>query len=264
MPPAGFRTAGADLASQDSRTAVAEIGWHGGAAVLESVRMGAGDDAIVQAASRVAVLGIDCPLGWPAAFTDFLLAARNNSLPANAAATAADKQRLAYRRTDVAVRRVSGRWPLSVSADRIAYPAMRAAGLLARLAENGYPVRRSGRGSIVAEVYPAAALLLWRVDGSGRKTHPTALSRTVDELVRRTPWLDWADWAAACRNDDDALDAVICALVAGAVHLQRTVPADDLEVADEEGWIHLPDARFLEQGPAPDRPAHLGVLPTRS
>lgn len=144
MPPAGFHTAGADLASQDSRTAVAEIGWHGGSAVLESVRMGVDNDAIVGAASRVAVLGIDCPLGWPAAFTDFLLAARNKSLPADAAATAADKQRLAYRRTDVAVRRAVGRWPLSVSADRIAYPAMRCAGLLARLAGNGYPVRRSG------------------------------------------------------------------------------------------------------------------------
>jgi hypothetical protein len=35
--------------------------------------------------------------------------------------------------------------------------------------------------------------------------------------------------------------------VAGAVALGRTVPPgpDDLALADEEGWIHLPDGTFL-------------------
>jgi predicted nuclease with RNAse H fold len=180
-------------------------------------------------------------------------------LPADAAATAAQEQRLAYRRTDVAVRQRVGRWPLSVSADRIAYPAMRCAGLLARLAANGHPVRRSGLRSMVAEVYPAAALLLWRVDGSRKKTDAAALGAAVDELVHRTPWLDWAGWATACKRNHDAFDAVVCALVAGAVGLGRTVGPEDLAVADEEGWIHLPDAGFLEDGP--DREDRAGWSP---
>ncbi len=263
MPQTGFRTAGVDLASQDSNTALAEIAWHGDNAVLESVSMGVDNDAIVDVATRVGVIGIDCPLGWPAAFTDFLLAARTGSLPADAGASAAEKQRLAYRRTDVEVRRVIGRWPLSVSADRIAYPAMRCAGLLARLASNGYAVRRSGFRSVVAEVYPAAALLRWRVHGSGKKSDPAALAATVDELVRRTRWLDWGGWAPVCKAHHDALDAVLCALVAGAVVLGRTAGTDDLavadrKVADEEGWIHLPDAGFLDRGPAPNGSAALG------
>ena len=152
--------------------------------------MDIGNDVIIKAAARVAIIGIDCPLGWPTAFTDFILAARNRSLPADAAATAAEKQRLAYRRTDVDVRRQVGRWPLSVSAERIAYPAMRCAGLLARLEVNGHLVRRSG----------------------------------------------------------------VRSMVAGAVGLDRTVGPEDLAVADEEGWIHLPDAGFLEDGPSSPQP----------
>ena len=251
MPTAGFRTAGVDLASQDSHTALAEIGWHGRTAALQSVHMGVGNDEIADAAGRVDLVGIDCPLGWPSAFVDFVTASRDGTLAANAAATATEKQHLAYRATDFQVRRAVGRWPLSVSADRIAYPAMRCAGLLARFSANGHPVRRSGRASRVAEVYPAAALLAWRVDGSGKKTDPTALAATVDELVRRTPWLDWAGWAAACKRDHDALDAVICAIVAGAVVLGKTAPPTDVDLADAEGWIHLPDAGFLQDGPPP-------------
>jgi predicted nuclease with RNAse H fold len=251
VAPADFRTAGVDLASQDSHTALAEIAWHGTTATLQSVRTGVSDDDICGAASRVEIIGIDCPLGWPSAFVDFLVASRDGSLSADAAATAAAKQRLAYRSTDFAVRQAVGRWPLSVSADRIAYPAMRCAGLLARLAADGHPLRRSGSRSMVAEVYPAAALLLWKIDGAGKKTDPAALGATVDELVRRTAWMDWAGWESACRKNHDALDAVVCALVAGAVVLDKTVRPDDFTVADEEGWIHLPDPAFLRDGPLP-------------
>jgi predicted nuclease with RNAse H fold len=246
-----FRTGGVDLASQDSHTALAEIAWHGDTATLESVRVGISDDDIVAAAADVDVLGIDCPLGWPSPFVDFLLASRAGSLPVDAAGTAADKQRLAFRDTDLRVRQVVGRWPLSVAADRIAYPAMRCAGALARLVADGHPVRRSGIGSRVAEVYPAGALLRWRVGGPGKKTDPAGLGALVEELMRRTPWLDWAGRDAACRISHDAFDAVVCALVAGAVVLGRTVAPTDLRLADDEGWIHLPDAGFLEQGPPP-------------
>ena len=74
MPPKEFLTAGADLAAQNIRTALAEIAWNASGAVLESVRLGADNDAIVDAAERVRVVGIDCPIGWPAAFTDLVIA----------------------------------------------------------------------------------------------------------------------------------------------------------------------------------------------
>ena len=69
----------------------------------------------------------------------------------------------------------------------------------------------------------------------------------VASLVAGTPWLDWSSFEAACARDHDVLDAVVCALVAGAVVLGRTaLPGpDEASLADEEGWIHLPDGDFL-------------------
>ncbi len=43
-----------------------------------------------------------------------------------------------------------------------------------------------------------------------------------------------------CRESDDALDAVICALVARAVTLGQTREPPPESRADAEGWIHLP------------------------
>jgi Protein of unknown function (DUF429) len=197
---AEFRTAGLDLASQDNRTAMAEIRWGAGGAVIASVRLGVGNDAIVEAAERVAMVGVDCPLGWPTPFVDLLIAARANEVPPDAAQDNAAKQALVFRRTDVVVHELTGRWPLSVAADRIAYPAMRCAGLLARLREAGHPVRRSGIASLVAEVYPAAALRPTGPGGSpwSPPLWPAHRGWTGRCSRRRAPRIttSWTPWSA--------------------------------------------------------------------
>jgi predicted nuclease with RNAse H fold len=245
--PQEFRTAGVDLAAQDNRTALAEVFWGESGAVLESVRLGVDNDAIVAAAQRVRVVGIDCPIGWPAAFTDLLIAARGDVVRPDAGADDDARRPLAYRLTDHVVRATAGRWPLSVSADRIAYPAMRCAGLLARIAATGAPVRRDGASSRVAEVYPAAALRVWQLPTPGYKTDPAARAGLVKALGTQASWLNWGGHQQACVDSDDVLDAVVCALVAGAVAAGRTgAPTSDQQVlAREEGWIHLPDPDFL-------------------
>ena len=246
-----FRVAGLDLASQDARTAMAVLGWERGRVSVIELTVGVGNEAIVDAAERVSMVGIDCPFGWPAAFTDLLIAQRAGTVEPGAAADQRSKRRLAYRRTDAVVRERTGRWPLSVSADRIAYPSMRCAGLLATLAAEGIPVRRSGIDSRAAEVYPAAALARWRLGAAGYKLDGPGLPRAVQALTRAAPWLDLGTFQALCRQSHDAFDAVIAGLVAGAVVLGRVeaVPPEDRELADEEGWIQLPDADFLDSAP---------------
>lgn len=249
MPGNGLRTAGLDLASQDKQSALAQISWSDGAAVLEGVWLGVGNDAIVAVAQDVRLLGIDCPVGWPRAFTDLLIAARSSTVAADAGADDTARRALAYRRTDHVVRERTGRWPLSVSADRIGYPAMRCAGLLARLADAGLPVVRSGLDSAIAEVYPAAALRIWGCRTAGYKADPGARAALVEELSSRAGWLDWGSHRPACVVSADVFDAVVCALVAGAVVLGRSRPPvlpEDRALADEEGWIHLPDREFLQ------------------
>lgn len=245
--PEEFRTAGVDLAAQDNRTALAEISWSPGGAVVESVRLGVDNDAIVAAAQRVRLVGIDCPIGWPAAFTDLMIAARLGVVGSDAGVDDVARRSLAYRLTDHLVRARTGRWPLSVSADRIAYPAMRCAGLLARIAATGAPVRRDGVESRVAEVYPAAALRLWQLPTAGYKTEPSVRSHVVKAVAAQAPWLDWGGCEQACAESDDVLDAVVCAVVAGAVEAGRTTAPDPAQdaLAREEGWIHLPDPEFL-------------------
>lgn len=247
MSSGGFRTGGVDLASQDRQTALAVIEWSSGTAVLQAARLGIGNDAIVAAAQDVRLLGIDCPIGWPRAFTDLLIAARGSVVLADTGADDESRRALAYRLTDQLVRDRTGRWPLSVSADRIAYPAMRCAGLLARLAAAGHPVLRSGRDSVVAEVYPAAALRIWGCRTAGYKTDLGARVALVEELAQRARWLDWGAHRAACVASADVLDAVVCALIAGAVTVGRTAgpSVDQMAIAGEEGWIHLPDSDFL-------------------
>ncbi len=57
-----------------------------------------------------------------------------------------------------------------------------------------------------------------------------------------------AEIAERCAEDDDDLDALICALVARAAMLGLTeVPAEaDLAQARREGWIHVPSCELAE------------------
>lgn len=256
MSPGGFRTVGVDLAAQDVRTGLAVLDWLPGRVQVTHLQTGAGNDRIHAAAAGAVVVGIDCPLGWPTAFTDLLLAHRTGTVHPAAGSDSAARRSLAYRRTDFRVHERTGRWPLSVSADLIGYPAMRAAGLLAGWPATAGAVRRSGVGSCVAEVYPAAALSRWGLRSRGYKSDAAVRSALIEHLLRQAPWLELGPAAALCAGSADALDAVLAALVAGAVHQGRSVaPApDELLLAEEEGWIHLPEGDFLVDpwaGPSP-------------
>lgn len=173
-------TLGVDLAAADERTATALVQWSARSATVRAVRLGVSDDDLVDAVRAAGKAGVDCPLGWSAAFVTFLVAQRAGRLPAPepGADGAAWRRGLAYRVTDLVVRAEGGGNPLSVAADRIAHAAFRCAGLLARLAQEGEPVDRSGSG-VVVEVYPAAALRRWGL------THRVALpTGSLGDLLR--------------------------------------------------------------------------------
>lgn len=89
---------------------------------------------------------------------------------------------------------------------------MRAAGLLAALADAGRPVDRSGAGLLV-EVYQAAALRIWGLASRSYKgtSNKAALGLLVAELRTALPDFDWFGHDAVCSQSDDALDAVVCA-----------------------------------------------------
>ncbi|MGP3959179.1 DUF429 domain-containing protein [Nonomuraea sp. 3N208] len=237
-------TVGVDLAAEAVRTAVAWLDWSAGRARLVRVEVGADDALIVEAVMSAGRAGIDCPLGWPDRFVDFITAHRAGhvSVPEGLAGRAWRRD-LALRVTDQVVYEQTGLTPLSVSADRIGHATMRCAAVLAELARRGRPVDRRG-GGVIVEVYPAACLKRWGLPYRGykRAANLGELSRLVDRLLEAAPWLDLGEYEAICRASDDATDAVVSALAARASALGLvTVPtAEQAGVAATEGWIALP------------------------
>jgi predicted nuclease with RNAse H fold len=237
-------TVGVDLAAEAVRTALAAVEWSAGRAEVTGLSVDVGDDEIVETILRADKAGIDCPIGWPTAFVEFVAAHHAGHVVTPADVAGRDWRRgLAYRHTDLVVREATGLVPLSVAADRIAHPAMRCAGLLARLADAGRPVDRGGDG-VVVEVYPAASLKQWGLPHRGykRTKNLSGLDRLVDDLLAAAPWLDLGPYESLCRRSDDALDAVIAALTARAVTQGMTARpgAEQLTAAAAEGWIAYP------------------------
>src|SRR5262249_20677471 len=152
------------------------VEWTADGAVVESLVVGAGDDAICLAAAGATRLGLDAPLGWAEAFLDFLKAQRDGApLPPT---DLAGRRQLAFPAADRAVTALTRLRPLSVAADRIGHAAMRAVGLLAALGDAGHPTSRDGTG-FVLESYPAAALKRWGLPHNGYKGADNLSLRTA-------------------------------------------------------------------------------------
>jgi predicted nuclease with RNAse H fold len=226
-------TVGVDLAAEPANTAVARIRWTESSAVVEAVGVGADDPALAEQIMVSDRAGIDCPLGWPRRFVEFVAEHQAGTLVVPDGIAGKDwRRQLALRQTDLAVRAETGLIPLSVAADRIGLAAMRCAALLARLA------------GVVVEVYPAAALKHWGLTYRRYKgvANTAVRQQLVDASTAAAPWLSLSQHERTCRRSDHALDAVIAALNARAAALALTTrPSHEhLDEARTEGWIALP------------------------
>jgi hypothetical protein len=202
------------------------------------------DPAILALIGSSDKVGLDVPLGWPEAFVTAVQAHHvRNPWPGGG------QRELRLRATDRYVGEVTRRWPLSVSSDRIAMPAFRAAALLSEVPQ---AADRIGAGRIV-EVYPVAALRRWGFDSRGYKqlSGLDARRRLVSDFRRRTRgWLvASADRWLLCEESHDAFDALIAALVsrASALDLTDRCPDEFKDAASREGWIALPTATSIDE-----------------
>ncbi len=235
---------GVDLAAEPKGTAVATIDWQSAHAELVDLQLGVDDRQIIDACEGSIKVGIDCALGWPVAFTDFIN--RHSNLAALESAPAFDggsdlRRNLAHRETDRHVREVTGRWPLSVSTDRLGMTAIRGAGLLSKFQEAGTAIDRSGSGRIV-EIYPGASLRLWGFDTAGYRSSEAIRERLLADIQAETPWLSLGAHEPLMLASCDAFDSVIAAFAARSAHLGRFngPNASQLERAKIEGWVALP------------------------
>lgn len=239
-------TAGIDLAAEPKATALALIEWSKNQAELQGLFLGVEDQQLVKLTQGANKIGIDCAFGWPVEFFEFLTQHMNpNKIPKGIDGSMEWRRTLSHRETDRAVRALTGRWPLSVSTDRLGLTAMRNAGLLARFQEAGVNVDRSGQGE-VCEVYPGATLRLWGFDTAGYRTEDNKRAKLLEKFKAQAPWLDLSSFEEQMLQSTDCFDAVIAALAARAVALGAySKPSNNqLEKAKVEGWICLPESEL--------------------
>jgi hypothetical protein len=195
-------------------------------------------------------VGLDVPFGWPTAFVASVHAWSKGESWQDAGAN------LWLRSTDLVVQQI--KQPLSVSSDRIARTAARAARVLSLVAEAGLPVSRAGNGKVV-EVYPAAALRRWGLPCTGYKRKKpecrAVRERIVEILIAQASVTITVAHRDLCVCHDHALDALVAALVARAhaIGLCDPIPEPERDLANIEGWIALPHAGCLARlcaGPA--------------
>jgi Protein of unknown function (DUF429) len=241
---------GIDLASQNKKTAVCRIEWSKGTAQAHRPRLGVDQPRgqirwLLEAAREAMWVGIDAPFGWP----DSMVRAVS-AWHAGEAWTDTEPDQLRFRATDERVIGETGLRPLSVSSDRIAVVAWRCAAILTALRRERRDIDRLGGGGVF-EVYPAAALWCWSLDGKGYKARGGLARRDEQEEARdtllhqledRASWLDLRAARDTCVESDDALDALIASLVARAAAkgLTDRPRRGELDRARREGWIHLP------------------------
>lgn len=75
---------------------------------------------------------------------------------------------------------------------------------------------------------------------AARTAIAAARAQLVSNLVGRAPWLQLGKHERTCVESDDALDAVVCALVARDLAVGPPLSLNDPATARREGWIHLP------------------------
>jgi predicted nuclease with RNAse H fold len=228
-------TLGIDLSSMPKNTVACEIEWKRDSVWVKSPITRCCDETLYSHIACADVVGIDAPFGWPVPFTK---AVHNWT---SKAWTPDLRRRLQFRETDRHVnQQVKKWWPLSVSSDRIALPAMRAMALLKH-----HGVTDKSGDSKFFEVYPAATLHCWGFYSRGYKTLKDESCRTlrakiVRQLKRKLPSLEIPKEYV---ESADALDALIASLTARAAWLGKTrrPSSDQVEAAKCEGWIHLPE-----------------------
>ena len=238
-------SAGIDLAAEPKGTALAILEFENNKAKLVFLEQGLDDHVLIDQTINADKIGIDCAFGWPIEFAKFI-AKHQDPKDKDLIDGGMDFRRnLSHRQTDRMIKELTGRWPLSVSTDRLGLTAMRCAGLLSRYQQAGVAIDRSGSGKL-AEVYPGATLRHWDFDTTNYRVNNDVRARLLKDIKAQAPWLDTSSFETQMVESSDSFDAVIAALAARAVYLGGyTKPTkDQQEAAEIEGWICLP-ARAL-------------------
>jgi hypothetical protein len=233
---------GVDCATQPKKTGLARGLFEAGAVSIDQVLVGSMVKSVARtiagwaSGSASTLLAIDAPLGWPPDL-DQALSSHEAGEPVWPEAN------LLFRReTDRTVKRLTGKQPLDVGADRIARTAHTALSLLQALRDlSGESISLAWDPSIqpgihAIEVYPGATLAAYGMKAAGYKKKDRHDARRA-LLAFLGEHLVLPHGVSLMEENDDALDAALCVL-AGLDFLRgEAVAPEDLPLTRKEGWI---------------------------
>jgi hypothetical protein len=244
---------GVDCATQPRKVGLALGSYEDGAACIEQVLVGSMVTSVVE---RVAdwtkrtpstLIALDAPLGWPADLGR-ALHEHEAGVP-----VAVEANRLFRRTTDRFVKKVTGKQPLDVGADRIARTAHAALGFLQELRRRTGEAIPLAWNSIIGtvtyaiEVYPGATLAAYGVRASGYKGKEQGTAyKTVLRFLEERVALPHG--RTLIESNNDALDAALCVLAAVDFLRGEALKPTDLDAARKEGWIWVRKPTSLGNG----------------
>jgi hypothetical protein len=259
-PDSTIRVAGIDWATEPTKRALVELRVESaiGRTFVERIVSPVTDDHIALESHNAALtaIGVDVPFGWPTPFAHFV-AGWSVGEPCSSSIPTRDA--FSYRTTDLVVREMVRKTPLSVSSDRIALGAFAWAKLVAKHGFRAQIDCGAGPSSrtwpTIIEVYPAATLTA--LSASGRLE---IASYKSDEGVRASLLVALCDrfriecspsdleTLASSGDDSDKTDAFVAALTtamyAGSLKPGVARPSENQrDTARREGWIFFPDGR---------------------
>jgi Protein of unknown function (DUF429) len=235
-------TWGLDLSTNKRKSAAVAVRWSPtGAEVIDiQTPLTAQDVAALISQHRDSHWAVDVPFGWPEQFVELMAVRHNGPLSADQLSKVVDWE---LWRTRLIARRVTDQClydhedvntrPLPASFDKLGATAAMWALIEARLAAEGVAIDRSGVTGTICETYPTAALRAWGWKAKGKPDE-----QVLVELIQD---LEFPPDLRHHLVKDDVCDAVVCAVVARAHQLGRTVKPDasQLGAARREGWIHV-------------------------
>lgn len=184
------------------------------------------------------LLAIDAPLGWP---IDLGASLVNHNA---GDALNVDANDLFRRETDRFVKRVIGKQPLDVGADRIARTAHAALRMLRELRTiTGRDINMAWKpsklkGIEAIEVYPAATLDCYRIISTGYKDkNKQQVREQILEALKNH--IKVPKDTELLLNNADALNSAICLLSAKDFIEGNTYYPEQLGIAQKEGWIWI-------------------------
>ncbi len=235
---------GIDCATDKKNAAIAYGEFSGDTPVIKKVAVSKSEQQPIDVISEMArgkkplLFAFDAPLGWPREMAHVLHEHKAGE-PIHV-----DSDSLFNRETELFIRKIIGKKPLEIGADRIARTAKWTLDLLDwSRKELNYDIPLSWDHNEILpasaiEIYPAATLLSRKIKMRGYKRKEN-IKKREEILEQLKTYINIETDKKEITKTSHTIDAVICVLAASDFLRGDCIPPPDKFSVEKEGWIWI-------------------------